>query len=149
MKAHILILVFFFLAGNSLFAQESGVLKVNIENIETYKGQVLLAIYKGEESWLKDGGHYIDKAIPVEGAGKDVSTVFEDLPYGEYGIALFQDYDNNEKLDKNWLGVPTEPYGFSGKPESKWRKPKYQFTKFSFQEDGQEINLRLHTWKDQ
>jgi uncharacterized protein (DUF2141 family) len=35
------------------------------------------------------------------------------LPAGKYAVAVFQDIDNNNKLDR-WLGLlPKEPYGFS------------------------------------
>ena len=32
---------------------------------------------------------------------------------GRYAAIAFHDENGNGKLDKNFLGVPTEPYGFS------------------------------------
>lgn len=32
---------------------------------------------------------------------------------GKYAVVAFHDVNGNEELDKNMLGIPTEPYGFS------------------------------------
>ena len=42
----------------------------------------------------------------------------EELEPGQYTVSVFQDLDGTEKLDKNFVGMPREPYGFSGKWES-------------------------------
>ena len=34
------------------------------------------------------------------------------FPRGEFAVACFQDTDNNSKIDKNFLGIPTNT-GFS------------------------------------
>ena len=41
------------------------------------------------------------------------AVVLTNLDPGQYTIILFHDENGNGKLDKNALGVPTEPYGFS------------------------------------
>ena len=43
----------------------------------------------------------------------EVIFCFSDLPPGEYAVAAFTDINRNAKLDSNFLGIPTEPYGFS------------------------------------
>ena len=35
------------------------------------------------------------------------------LPAGHYAVAAFEDTNGNGTLDKSFLGVPQEPYGFS------------------------------------
>jgi uncharacterized protein (DUF2141 family) len=41
------------------------------------------------------------------------AVVLTNLDPGQYAIILFHDENGNGKLDRNALGVPTEPYGFS------------------------------------
>lgn len=48
--------------------------------------------------------------VPHDGR---VRVTFADLPPGAYAVAAYQDVNGNQQLDRNWLGVPTEPYGFS------------------------------------
>ena len=38
---------------------------------------------------------------------------FADLPPGVYAVSAFADINGNTKLDRNFFGIPTEPYGFS------------------------------------
>jgi len=38
---------------------------------------------------------------------------FHDIPTGKYAIFVFHDVNRNNKLDKNWLGIPKEGYGAS------------------------------------
>lgn len=48
--------------------------------------------------------------VPRDGR---VRVTIADLPPGTYAVAAFQDSNGNQQLDRNWMGVPTEPYGFS------------------------------------
>lgn len=45
-------------------------------------------------------------------AGRAAAT-FHDLPPGRYAVAAFQDGNDNERLDTNLFGIPSEPYGLS------------------------------------
>jgi uncharacterized protein (DUF2141 family) len=38
---------------------------------------------------------------------------FNDIPKGKYALFVFHDVNENNKLDKNWLGIPREGYGAS------------------------------------
>ena len=46
-------------------------------------------------------------------ANKKAQLVFENLPAGTYAISVFHDENNNQKMDKNFLGIPKEGYGAS------------------------------------
>ena len=50
------------------------------------------------------------KAVAV---GNEVTFRCADLSPGVYAIAAFADGKGNGKLDRNFLSIPTEPYGFS------------------------------------
>jgi uncharacterized protein (DUF2141 family) len=42
-----------------------------------------------------------------------MSFTFRGVPAGQIAVAVYQDINGNGRLDRNALGVPTEPYGFS------------------------------------
>ncbi len=42
-----------------------------------------------------------------------MAFTFRDVPAGALAVAVYQDLNGNGQLDRNALGVPTEPYGFS------------------------------------
>ena len=55
-------------------------------------------------------------------------------------IACFADLNNNGKLDTNWLGIPKEPYAFSG--VNKWySKPTWQRSQILL--NGSAVNYTL------
>jgi uncharacterized protein (DUF2141 family) len=66
---------------------------------------------------------------------------FTDLPHGDYAIALFQDANSNGILDKNFLGIPKENYGFSGKKV--FGKPDFADAAFTLKTDEQEILIDI------
>ena len=43
-----------------------------------------------------------------------------------FAIGAHHDRNANEKLDKNALGLPTEPYGFSNNPKRGFGPPSYE-----------------------
>lgn len=54
------------------------------------------------------------------------------LPFGEYAITLFVDFNGNKKIDKNFLGIPKEPYGFSNNVIGNMSAPTFDQAKFEF-----------------
>lgn len=52
-------------------------------------------------------------ALAVTPRDGRVRVTVADLSPGRYAVAAYQDVSGNEHLDRNWLGVPTEPVGFS------------------------------------
>ena len=52
------------------------------------------------------------------------STIIN-LPKGTYFISILLDENFNNILDKNFIGIPSEQYGFSTKKQIRFRKPKF------------------------
>ena len=71
----------------------------------------MVALYQEENDFLDIAQVFRSASAPAaEGVTK---IVLQDLPAGEYAIAIFHDENGNEELDTNWLGIPREPLGFS------------------------------------
>ncbi len=51
------------------------------------------------------------KAVSI--VDKKAQITFLDIPKGKYALFIFHDVNENNKLDKNWLGIPKEGYGAS------------------------------------
>ena len=86
-------------------------LVVNVNGLNCCKGVLRLAVYNGADYWLSKTDIVRGRLGFVQGE----SQTFEihGLPTGRYAVAVFQDSDNDSKLDR-WLGlIPKEPYGFS------------------------------------
>lgn len=118
---------------------ENGSLMVKITNIKT-TGKVRVGLYR-------DGGDFPDPNKLVERKIIDCKDScflqFSKLHYGDYAIALFQDENGNEKLDKNFVGIPTEPFAFSNNFRPKFGGPPFEKCSFSFSADKQVVEIKM------
>jgi uncharacterized protein (DUF2141 family) len=105
-------------------------LTVNISDIEQGKGHVLVGLYASEEAYKKGKASFHSKVKAVN--GKEVA-VFENLPDGEYAVKMYQDENDNNKMDFNMMGIPKEGYGFSNNV-GMFGAPEYTEAKFSVKE---------------
>jgi uncharacterized protein (DUF2141 family) len=103
-----------------------GALEIKITNIENGHGTIYIAILDSAEGWLKSDAEskpFRDIIQPVTSTD-DLLISVQDLPPGKYAISLFQDLNGDSKMDKNFIGFPKEPFGFSA-PMGKFGPPKF------------------------
>lgn len=129
------------------FTQERGQLTISIENVERSKGSMYVAIYDDAARFLEDGANPYGKIIPLTKAS-NCTVTFDDLPFGQYAIAVFHDQNENGKLDRNLFGIPTEPYAFSNNPTVKWSSPTFAEASIKFGESRKNIRVELRRWKN-
>ena len=87
-------------------------LTINVLGIKKIKGSFFIAVFNNIEDYDMGSSRAIRKIkVPVK--GKTQTLKINDLEYGAYGVQMYQDINENEVLDKNFLGIPKEPYGFS------------------------------------
>ena len=101
----------------SLAAGETETLLVTVEGIKAGKGNIRVAVFDDAHREEFPEGEYLYSA-EAPAAEERVTVEIEDVPPGEYAIAIIQDINDNKKLDRNFLKIPKEPYGFSGA----WKK---------------------------
>ena len=53
----------------------------------------------------------------------------QDIPPGEYALLVYFDENNNDRLDRNFIGIPNEPLGFANGYQPKG-PPSYQRAAF-------------------
>lgn len=71
------------------------------------------------------------------------TCVFEDVPYGTYAVQAYQDRNGNGKLDRNFVGIPSEPYGFSRGARSWTGPPKFKDAAFTYSSAVMTIDVRV------
>ncbi|WP_375463817.1 DUF2141 domain-containing protein [uncultured Methylobacterium sp.] len=108
---------------------------VEIDGIEP-AGSVYVALCQGglSEASCRNG-----QDAPAR-AG--VHVVFKDVAAGAYAVAAFQDLNGNGRLDRTDLGLPLEPYAFSGEAGRRAR-PDFAQAAFTLREPGTVLRLRL------
>lgn len=107
------------------FSSPAGDLRIQVSGIEADLGGMILAgVYASEVGYLEPGYQIANIAIPVD--GETVSGIFTDLPSGRYVVAILHDLDGDKEMDKGFLGIPKEGYGFNAAEKGRMRPPKFQ-----------------------
>ena len=108
-------------------------LSIHISGISKIKGSLFIAVFRATDDFPVFGKQF--KGIVKEVEGKSQNYTFDNLPEGEYALAIYQDENRNKILDKNLLGIPTEIYGFSNNARSNFSAPSFQEAKFKLNKD--------------
>ena len=111
-------------------------LSIHISGISKIKGSLFIAIFRATDDFPVFGKQF--KGIVKEVEGKSQNYNFDNLPEGEYALAIYQDENRNKILDKNLLGIPTEIYGFSNNARRTFSAPSFQEAKFKLNKDLQQ-----------
>lgn len=121
-----------------------GSLHVVVEGIKNAKGQVKIGLEKSADEFDKGPLHearYRGETV-VSKEGK-IEVHFRDVPYGSYAIKSFHDEDGNGQLNTNFMGIPTEDYGFSNNARGTMGPAKFQDARFELDAQEKTITIRL------
>ncbi len=77
--------------------------------VDKRSGELRIGIANSEETF--SGESYRTKALAVPASG-EVSVTFDSLVAGRYAVRVFQDMNDNQKMDFSGP-IPAEPFGFS------------------------------------
>jgi uncharacterized protein (DUF2141 family) len=121
----------------SAVAQRS--LEVTITNIPSQEGTVRVALFEGEEQFLKKPV----KTLTADVTGNSVTLLFESVSCETCAISVFHDENNNAKMDTNFMGIPTESYGFSNNARGRFGPPAFQDAKLSLKEGKNSISIAV------
>lgn len=125
------------LVASTAFAAD---LTVTVEGAKAGEGKVMIALF--------DNANGFPAAPPKLGQFGEVTQdkavfTFKDLPPGRYAVSAFQDRNNNQKLDANMMGMPTEPYGFSRNAAGRMGPPKFDDAAVTFDAQSQALTVRV------
>ncbi len=124
------------------FFAQSGSVKVTITGIENTDGIVQIGLYNHKSSFPIHGKE--TQGVSVTPANTvSLTYTFENLPDGTYAIAVWHDENNNQKMDKNFFGVPKEKYGFSKNIYGTFGPPDFEDVSFRVI-DGKVVKLTIN-----
>ena len=114
---------------------------VVVSELVSTKAAVKLYFYNVHDTFLQHGGYAFMRVVKPGGQNQIQLPV--DLPNGEWAVAITQDTNNNDKLDKNFLGIPTEPYAFSNNIRPTVSAPDFNQCKFLVSGSGKVVSIVL------
>lgn len=126
-----------------LFFLQKQPMQIELSNLQPGKGQIMVAVFNKAQGFLNLEAAVFKQGYPVSNNQGMTLQLPLHTP-GNYAISCFQDINNNGVLDKNFLGIPTEPYAFSQGARPKFRAPTWEEAQFYY--NGQTLQLRLESW---
>jgi uncharacterized protein (DUF2141 family) len=136
------LILFFSLFGgfNSREANSVYTLEVIVENVTPGKGHVRICLFDNKADFFGNARLCVD--VPAPEDQTSVKASFDHLEEKEHAVAVYQDFNQNGILDRNWLGLPKEPYGFSNNPSTFFGPPGFSRVAFNLRQSGS-ITIRL------
>lgn len=137
MKLYTLVLGALFVSSGAVLADT---LTIKVGTISS-AGTIRAALYDSQSGF--DSNKVISGASAVAQEGT-AQLIIQNIKPGTYGIALFHDLNGNEELDRNLLGAPNEPFGFSNNPKIGFSAPSFDEFKFNFDGSPAELEIQLN-----
>ncbi|MGI4761502.1 MAG: DUF2141 domain-containing protein [Janthinobacterium lividum] len=120
-------------------AKATETVTVVISAMASTQSVIKLNFYNAADKFLQKGQHALH--VEVKPEGKTELSLPVELAPGDWAVALTQDTNNNDKLDKNFLGIPTEPYAFSNNVRPHLAPPKFDECKFTVSGPGKVVAI--------
>jgi uncharacterized protein (DUF2141 family) len=121
-------------------------LTIHVEGISSRGGVLRLGLYDAATYPDDDSTPVATADVPA--TGSIVTVTLKGLQPGRYAIESFQDINGNGKMDKSWLGLPEEPYGFSRDAQPFLSKPSFNAVAFSIVPGQNSQTLRLQNSRE-
>jgi uncharacterized protein (DUF2141 family) len=114
-------------------------LVIHVDNVKSATGQVMVALYDNADAFLKHPVR-VTKA-PADTAG--TTLVFHDVAPGDYGFSIYHDANQNGRMDRNLLGIPTEPIAFSNNAQGRMGPPDFAAVRLAVPAAGLDTAVTL------
>jgi uncharacterized protein (DUF2141 family) len=114
-------------------------LEVSIQNVDASDGSIRVAACDREH--FTEASCRYAVATPAK-AGVTVARI-ESIPAGVYAVQVYHDRNDNDTLDRNWLGWPQEGMGFSRDAPMRRGPPEFDDAAIRLDEPGGRIELSI------
>ncbi len=117
---------------------------VQVLDIRNSTGTVACALFESADGFPKAFLRSATNVMVIKIRKAQARCTFEDIPPGTYAIAAIHDENMNGELDANWMGVPTEGYGFSNDAKASFGPPSFAAAGFPYDGRDLELTISLH-----
>jgi uncharacterized protein (DUF2141 family) len=120
--------------------QARGTILLTVVGLHNDNGDVKVGLFNSAESFTGKTKDKFGGAI-IKIQNKKAQYVFPNVPFGEYAIKLFHDENGDNKINTNFLGIPTESYGFSNNAKALFGPPSFEKAKFIVSSDTVRVKI--------
>lgn len=117
-------------------------LTIQITNVRQAQGTLRVAVFKPTEKFgTPNAKPDHAEILVIKKAGPQ--RVEFNLEPGVYAVSMYQDINDNDKIDKNLVGYPKEPFGFSNNFRPIMSAPSFKECSFQHTAAGTTISIKL------
>jgi len=110
-------------------ANATALIEVKVKNVRNSNGLITAVLYPDNPDTFLKKGKRLDR-VRVEAKEGETLLCLKAPIAGRYSVAIYHDENGNKKLDRNFIGIPSEGYGFSNNPGFRFGKPEQEETLF-------------------
>lgn len=101
-------------------------LRIHVDGFRNTKGNLGTIVFVSPDGWPEDENKCLRHGpAPIDKSTRTAVAEWQ-LPPGTYGVAAIHDENSNHKLDRNFLGIPREGFGFANNPRVVLSAPPFQ-----------------------
>ena len=114
---------------------------IEVQNLKNTVGKVSIGLYNKSENFPIVSKVY--KGVHLNIGSHTLTYTFKKIPEGIHAVSVFHDENSNSKLDKNFLGIPKEGYGFSNNAKVMLSIPSFDEAKFKVSTQTVNLNIKM------
>lgn len=99
--------------------------QIKVKNLSGEGAKLYIGFFKRGDGFPKEGKYSFQKVLTPEKGAQSITHTWN-ITSGTYSVAITEDLNDNGKLDKNFLGIPSEPYGFSKNIHPTFSAPSFE-----------------------
>jgi uncharacterized protein (DUF2141 family) len=100
---------------------------VNVTDLKAESGAVYASLQDPSQKAVQKQTALVQK--------NNAQLVFQNVPPGTYAVRLFQDENDNKKMDTGIFGIPKEGWGVSNNVKASFGPPKFDAMLFTVNSD--------------
>jgi len=105
-------------------------LRIHVDGFRNTKGNLGTVVFTTPEGWPENlEKSYRHGPAPIDPSTRKAMAVWQNLPPGDYAVAAIHDENSNHKLDRNFIGIPKEGFGFANNPHVALSAPAFSAAK--------------------
>lgn len=119
---------------------------VRIVGLKNDSGVVRISLYNSASTYKSQSKAQSFRVGVVPVHNHQAIWKISNIPAGDYALLFYHDDDNSNQFKKNFLGIPTVGYGYSGNSRSKTSLPSFDNAKFTFDASHKSVTAHMLYW---
>jgi len=131
-------------AQQNLQGKGTATIRIKVSGARNAKGAIRAALFQSAKGFPSDAAQAIrTQASDIDPQTLSAEITFTGLSEGTYAVSVFHDENMNQKLDKNFMGIPKEGYGASNNPGKRMGPPRFEDAEFTLNGAERPLEIKL------